>query len=96
MSEIGHNSKNADDVAETSQTIAAGQLRSFVERIERLQEEKKSIADDIRDVKAEAKGVGFDISAINEMLKLRAMDKAERDEREAMRDLYGHALGIFG
>lgn len=96
MSEIGHNSKNADDVVETSQTIAAGQLRSFVERIERLQEEKKTIADDIRDVKAEAKGVGFDISAINEMLKLRAMDKAERDEREAMRDLYGHALGIFG
>lgn len=49
----------ADDVTESSQTVAAGQLRSFIERIERLEEEKKTISDDIRDVYAELKGTGF-------------------------------------
>ncbi|TIL33428.1 GapR family DNA-binding domain-containing protein, partial [Mesorhizobium sp.] len=50
----------ADDITETSQTVAAGQLRAFIERIERLEEEKKTIADDIKEVFAEAKGTGFD------------------------------------
>ena len=89
---VGHNS---GEITETSQTVAAGQLRALIERIERLEEEKKAVADDIREVKAEAKGTGFDIRALNEMLKLRKLDKAERDEREAMRDLYGTALGVF-
>jgi len=84
MAEIGHNS------------VAADQLRAFMERVERLTEEKKTIADDIKSVKAEAKAMGFDMTTFNEMLKLRAMDKAERDEREALRDTYAHALGIFG
>jgi uncharacterized protein (UPF0335 family) len=90
---IGHNS---GDATEASHTVAAGQLRAFCERIERLVEEKKTIAEDIKEVKAEAKAVGFDMTALNEMLKLRAMDKAERDERETLRDLYATALGIFG
>lgn len=71
-------------------------LTSYLERVERLVEEKATIANDIKDVKAEAKAAGFDIPMFNEMLKLRAMDKQEREEREALRDTYGHALGIFG
>ena len=78
-----------------SQTIAAGQLRSFIERIERLEEEKKTIADDIKDVKAEAKGCGFDIGAINAILKLRKMDPSERQEKEAVIDIYKAALGML-
>ena len=75
--------------------IAADQLRAFCERVERLTEEKKVIAEDIKEVRAEAKGAGFDMKTFNEMLRLRAMDKSEREEREALRDLYGHALGVF-
>lgn len=76
--------------------FAVDQLRAFCERVERLTEEKKAIAEDIKEVKAEAKASGFDMKAFNEMLRLRAMDKAKRDEQEAMRDTYAHALGIFG
>jgi uncharacterized protein (UPF0335 family) len=76
--------------------VVNDQLLAFVERIERLTEEKKAIAEDIKEVRAEAKGVGFDVKTIVEMLKLRAMDKADRDEREALRDTYALALGIFG
>ena len=76
--------------------VASAELRAFVERIERLTEEKQTIADDIKEVKGEAKGLGYDTSTLNEMLKLRKMDKAERDEREALRQTYGEALGIFG
>jgi len=75
--------------------VAAGELRTFCERIERLEEEKKSIADDIKDVKGEAKGRGYDTGMLNEMLKLRKMDKDERDERETLRQTYGEALGVF-
>jgi uncharacterized protein (UPF0335 family) len=71
------------------------QLISVVERIEKLQEEKKAIGEDIKDVFTEAKGNGFDNATLREMLKLRAMDKADRDEREALRDTYALALGVF-
>lgn len=77
-------------------SVAAGQLRSYIERVERLEEEKATISEDIKDVKTEVKAAGFDIKTFNEMLKLRKLDAAEREEREALRDLYGHALGIFG
>jgi len=88
----------AGDLEHDNETnnVAGAQLLAFCERIERLTEEKKAIGDDIKEVKAEAKGNGFDGPMLNEMLKLRAMDKAERDEREALRDTYAHALGIFG
>lgn len=93
MSEgIGHNS--GDDITETSQTVAAGQLRAFIERIERLAEEKETIQDDIREVFAEAKGTGFDTKALRELINLRRMDQAERQEREAILDLYKAALGM--
>jgi len=74
--------------------VAAGQLRSFVERIERLEEEKKGIADDIRDVFAEAKGQGFDTKVMRQVIRLRKKDTAERQEEEALLDLYMHALGM--
>jgi uncharacterized protein (UPF0335 family) len=74
--------------------VAAGQLRSFVERIERLEEEKKGIADDIRDVYAEAKGNGFDTKIMRRVISLRKKDTAERQEEEAILDLYLHALGM--
>jgi uncharacterized protein (UPF0335 family) len=90
MAEIGHNSGN------DAHRVAAEQLRSFCERVERLQEEKQTIADDIKGVKGEVKAMGYDVTTFNEMLKLRKMDKAEREEREALRQTYGEALGIFG
>jgi uncharacterized protein (UPF0335 family) len=74
--------------------VAAGQLKSLVERIERLEEEKKGIADDIRDVFAEAKGQGFDTKVMRQVIRLRKKDSAERQEEEALRDLYMHALGM--
>ncbi|HET9536194.1 MAG TPA: DUF2312 domain-containing protein [Mesorhizobium sp.] len=84
----------ADDITETSQTVAAGQLRAFIERVERLEEEKKTIADDIKDVFAEMKGVGFDTKAVRAIIRLRKKDQAERQEEEAILDLYKAALGM--
>jgi uncharacterized protein (UPF0335 family) len=84
----------ADEITETSQTVAAGQLRALIERIERLEEEKKTIADDIKEVYAEAKGTGFDVAAIRQLVRLRKKDQAERQEEEAILDLYKAALGM--
>jgi uncharacterized protein (UPF0335 family) len=84
----------ADEIAETSQTVAAGQLRAFIERIERLEEEKQTIADDIKDVFAEMKGTGFDTKAVRAIIRLRKKDQAERQEEEAILDLYKAALGM--
>jgi uncharacterized protein (UPF0335 family) len=84
----------ADEITETSQTVAAGQLRAFIERIERLEEEKKTISDDIKDVYAEAKGTGFDTKALRVIIRLRKKDQAERQEEEAILDLYKAALGM--
>lgn len=71
-------------------------LLGFVTRIERLTDQKQAIADDIKSVKEEAKGKGFDGPTIAEMLRLRKMDKEAREEREALRDTYALALGVFG
>jgi uncharacterized protein (UPF0335 family) len=78
------------------QSIAAAQLRSFVERIERLDEEKKAIADDIKDVYGEAKSNGYDTKALRRLVALRKMDRAEREERAAVLELYANALGMTG
>ena len=74
--------------------VAQDQLRSFVERIERLEEEKKTIADDIKDVYAEAKGNGFDTKVLRKVISLRKQDAEERQEMEAILDLYLQALGM--
>jgi uncharacterized protein (UPF0335 family) len=79
-----------------SATVAAGQLRAFIERRERLEADKAEIAEDIKALNAEVKGLGYNMRAFNEMVKLRKLEKAERDEREALRDTYAAALGVFG
>lgn len=75
--------------------VAQGQLRSIVERVERLEEEKKTIADDIKEVYAEAKANGFDTKTLRKVVTLRKKDRAEREEEEAMLDLYLNALGMI-
>ncbi|WP_332712320.1 DUF2312 domain-containing protein [Pelagibacterium mangrovi] len=74
--------------------IARDQLRAFIERIERLEEEKKAIADDIKEVYAEAKGSGFDTKVMRTIVRIRKQDRNERAEQEAILDLYLHALGM--
>lgn len=75
-------------------SIAADELRLLIERIERLEEEKKAIADDIKDVYAEAKARGYDTKTIRECVKLRKMETNERQEREALLETYKAALGL--
>ena len=84
MADIGHNSGG----------IAGDKLRSYIERIERLTEEKAALAADIRDVFAEAKAGGFDVKTMRFVLKLRAMDKDDRDEMFTVVQLYARALGM--
>ena len=74
--------------------FAKEQLKSFVERIERLEEEKKATQDDIKDVYAEAKGNGYDIKALRKVIALRRQDANERQEEQAVLDTYLHALGM--
>jgi uncharacterized protein (UPF0335 family) len=71
------------------------QLKAFVERIERLEEEKKTISDDIRDVYAESKANGFDVKALRQVVKLRKQDVNERNEQQAILETYLHALGML-
>ena len=78
--DIGHNAKE--------------QLRSIVERIERLEEDKKAISDDIKDIYAEAKGNGYDVKALRTIVRLRRQDADERAEQEAILDAYKVALGM--
>ncbi|OYY83346.1 MAG: hypothetical protein B7X99_14620 [Rhizobiales bacterium 17-65-6] len=85
----------SEDVSDAPAGFAKEQLKSFIERVERLEEEKKAIADDIKDVFAEAKANGFDVKALRAILKIRKEDVDERKEHEAIVDLYMQALGIF-
>jgi len=73
--------------------IAAEALRQFIDRIERLEEEKKSLSDDIKDVYAQAKGQGFDTKIIRKIVSLRKKDRQEREEEEQILELYLAALG---
>lgn len=75
--------------------VPKDQLKAIVERIERLEEEKKSIADDIRDVYLEAKGNGYDSKALRKVVSLRKMDPDTRREQEAVLETYMHALGML-
>ena len=71
------------------------QIKAIIERIERLEEDKKALADDIRDVYAEAKGAGFDVKALRAIVRLRKQDADERVEQQAIIDTYMHALGML-
>jgi uncharacterized protein (UPF0335 family) len=77
-------------------SFAKSQLRSIVERIERLEEEKKALSDDIREVYGEAKANGFDTKALRAVVRMRGQEPSERQEFEAIVDLYRDALGIGG
>jgi uncharacterized protein (UPF0335 family) len=74
-------------------SITSGELRSLIERVERLEEDKARIAEDIREVFAEAKTQGYDIKVMRQVVKIRKMDDADRQEQEALLDLYLSALG---
>jgi uncharacterized protein (UPF0335 family) len=74
--------------------IASERLQSFIDRVERLEEEKKNLMDDIKDVFAEAKATGFDVKIMRQVLKLRKLDKADRQEQEHLLELYKRALGM--
>lgn len=80
---IGHNTSFAKD-----------QLKAIIERIERLEEEKKSIGDDIRDIYAEAKGNGYEVKALRAVIRMRKQDADERQEYESILETYMHALGM--
>ena len=82
-------------MADTKTSFAQGQLRALVERIERLEEEKKTIAGDIKEVYAEAKGNGFDTRILRKVVSLRKKDRNEREEEQAILDLYMSALGMI-
>lgn len=74
--------------------IAAERLKSFIERIERLEEEKAALAADVREVYAEAKGTGFDTKIMRQIIKLRKLDAAARAEQDALLELYKQAVGL--
>ena len=74
--------------------IAGEHLRAFIERIERLEEEKRTLAEDIKEVYAEAKGNGFDTKIMRQLIRLRRMDKDDLDEQETLLDIYKRALGM--
>lgn len=71
-----------------------GRLKGFVERVEKLEEERRAIGSDIKDVYSEAKGVGYDVKTIRKIIALRRMDAADRAEEETLLDVYKHALGM--
>lgn len=91
MSEPGHNSGE-----ETAQwgNISAGRLRSLVERIERLEEERKALGGDIKDIFAEAKSAGFDVKVLRQLIRIRKQEPADVEEQETLLDVYRRALGM--
>ena len=84
-----------DDKEKPAARFGKEQLKAFVERVERLEEEKKTIADDIRDVYAEAKANGFDVTTLRVVVRMRKQDANERAEQQAILDTYLHALGML-
>ncbi|RBP08647.1 uncharacterized protein (UPF0335 family) [Roseiarcus fermentans] len=85
---------NKDEIATGTAEVNAGHLRAFIERIERLEEEKKALADDIKDVYGEAKGNGFDVRIMRKIVSIRKQDRDKRIEEETILDLYLSALGM--
>jgi uncharacterized protein (UPF0335 family) len=81
-------------MSDSVEAVDTGHLRAFVERLEKLEEEKRAIADDIKEVYAEAKGTGFDVKALRKIITMRRQDKDKRREEEAMLELYLSALGM--
>lgn len=82
-------------IPESGRRFAEGQLKSIIERVERMEEEKKTITDDIRDIYAEAKGNGFDVAALKTIVRMRKKDPNERQEAETILETYMLALGML-
>ncbi|HWX48151.1 MAG TPA: DUF2312 domain-containing protein [Roseomonas sp.] len=94
MSEVIHDIRQ-NDVEDTEPGgIAADRLRSIIERVERLEEERKDLAEDIRTIMAEAKGAGFDPKVVRQIIRIRRQEPAKVEEQETLLDLYRHALGM--
>jgi uncharacterized protein (UPF0335 family) len=85
---------NGGDVDTAVGGIAADRLRSIIERVERLEEERKALAGDIKDIFTEAKSAGFDVKVIRQIIRLRKLEPAEVEEQETLLDIYRRALGI--
>jgi uncharacterized protein (UPF0335 family) len=88
---IGHNSEADSPAARFTKDL----LKAIIERIERLEEEKKTISDDVSDIYSEAKGNGFDVKALRTIIRLRKQDANERAEQETILETYMHALGML-
>lgn len=88
---LTHDTRNSSGVEDS---VAQDQLRAFIERIERMEEEKAAIAADIKEIYAEAKGTGFDTKILRKIVSIRKMDANERMEQEALLELYMSALGM--
>ena len=93
---LAHEEQDTASAVTTVQTggIAADRLRSIIERVERLEEERKALAGDIKDIFSEAKSAGFDVKIIKQILKLRKMEPAQVEEQETLLDIYRRALGM--
>lgn len=93
---LAHEEQDTASAETTVQTggIAADRLRSIIERVERLEEERKALAGDIKDIFSEAKSAGFDVTTIKQILKLRKMEPAQVEEQETLLDIYRRALGM--
>lgn len=84
----------SSDAANDVGGVSGQRLKAFIERVERLEEEKAALAEDIKDILAEAKGVGFDTKIIRKVIRLRKMDKEKRQEEEELLELYKAAIGL--
>ncbi|MEJ5143594.1 DUF2312 domain-containing protein [Gluconobacter albidus] len=93
---LAHEEQDTASAETTVQTggIAADRLRSIIERVERLEEERKALAGDIKDIFSEAKSAGFDVKIIKQILKLRKIEPAQVEEQETLLDIYRRALGM--
>lgn len=83
-----------DDQAQDAENVSGKRLKSFLERIERLEEEKKGLSDDIKDIFAEAKATGFDTKTMRKLIRLRKMEVEKRREEEELLELYKSAIGL--
>ncbi len=96
MPKSGALRKEEENEAKETGGVAGQRLKSLIERIERLEEEKKGLADDVKDVYAEAKGVGFDAPTIRRIVKLRKMEPEKIREQDELLELYKSAIGMAG
>lgn len=85
---------NKDDDAKDTGGVSGQRLKAFIERVERLEEEKSALAEDIKDIYAESKAVGFDTKTIRKVIRLRKMNKEKRDEEDTLLELYKAAIGM--